>query len=238
MKEFPILFSTPMVQALLDGRKTMTRREVKGLPENASRDLVQIMVSGHHGEHGHVHCPYGGVGDMIWVREEHLITIESNCIVCEYKDGVVIGHHFKGLSIKTLTNIKRRKTLGKWQRGRFLPKDLARIWLQKTAIKAERLHDITTEDVLSEGVRYAVNDGRPCLELGVENSALSFLPDGILMFEEGKPVGAITEDMLLKAHWAELWCRINGRESYDANPWVWAISFKVLSTTGKPPINQ
>jgi len=250
MKEYPILFSTAMVQAILDGDKTMTRR-TNGL------EIINNNISAPYWQGAYLRevlrydiehktfalfkrkdkrgddCfkfPYGCVNDLIWVREEHLISVNGNHIQCVFKDSGSIMLHFDEIPANTLKNIKKRKTLGKWQRARFLPKCFARIWLEITEIEAERLHDITETDILREGVRIPCADNKPVFKLGVENSAASFLPEGFMQKDNGI---ILTQEMLLKAHWAELWCKINGRENYDTNPWVWAISFKVISTNGK-----
>ncbi|GAA4327553.1 hypothetical protein GCM10023149_31020 [Mucilaginibacter gynuensis] len=258
MKEHPILFSTDMVLAILAGRKTMTRRTVKkqpdlrGVDEDNIKDLKPIFETWYDEDSNKTRgpewylkdedseyiqdffakAPFGETGDLLWLKEEHLITVNGNIIVCEYKDGSKLEKHFKQVSLNTLRNIQKRKTLGKWQRGRFLPKEFCRIWLEKTATRVERLHEISIDDIKAEGVRYPVNDRKPVFKLGHENSALSFIPDEV--FENGHQNAQFTEEMLLNAHWAELWCSINGRENYDSNPWIWVIEFKVLSTTGKP----
>ncbi|SEM65794.1 hypothetical protein SAMN05192574_101363 [Mucilaginibacter gossypiicola] len=242
MKEYPILFSTAMVQAILAGNKTVTRREIKQLPTDTYLQTLVLHASGKYtwapnGKNPITDAdiierkpPFGEIGSKLWVREEHLISVNGNHIQCVFKDLGAIMLHFDEIPANTLKNLKKRKTLGKWQRARFLPKCFARIWLEITEIEAERLHDITETDILREGVRIPCADNKPVFKLGIENSAASFLPEGFMQKDNGI---ILTQEMLLKAHWAELWCKINGRENYNANPWVWAIFFKVISTNGK-----
>lgn len=252
MKEYPILYSTPMVLSILKDLKDKTRRKVSGL---ALKWLNEGFTPEFVADTENDLCPYGKVGDKLWVRETWkplgFVGEDDMEFVIEYKaDGVVRSNYFDEYEReqKLADMIDRECTKkgikingdGSWidnvcplsfRPGIHMWKEFARIWLEITEIRVERLDDITEADILSEGVRYPVNNGRPCFRLGVENSALSFMPKEFML--DGKGIKS-TEEMLLKAHWAELWCNINGRESYDANPWVWVISFKVLSTTGKP----
>lgn len=110
----------------------------------------------------------------------------------------------------------------------------ARIWLEVTDVRVERLQDIKSEDILKEGVRYNVVQSdipgkvNPVFKISGPNNAISFMPKNWEELPE-----ELKEDVLLYAHWAELWSEINGPESWQANPWVWVVSFKLLSTTGK-----
>jgi hypothetical protein len=103
----------------------------------------------------------------------------------------------------------------KWKPSIHMPKDVCRIWLEVTNVRAERLHDITEEDARAEGIREFTKDDKLC-KYG--------LPDWNW------------QDMFrtAKQSFMQLWCMINGFESWNENPWVWVIEFKVLSTTGKP----
>lgn len=207
MKERPISFSTPMVKAITSGIKSMTRRVKK----NES-------------------CPYGIAGDILWVREEHKISFGiNNTWICEFKDGRILSLYYKKISLTTNRKLQKRKTLGKWQRARFLPKEFARIWLEITESGYEHLHDISESDIVMEGVRIPVNgigSNKVLLRLGEKNSALDFLPSFCLDPDSPK----LTQKQLLFAHFAELWCEINGRDNWDENPLVWVLQFKVLST--------
>jgi len=234
MKERPILFSTPMVKAIIDGQKTMTRR-TKGLKmlkcENwyitaCKKYLSEWFFHKTHsiGRAEKVYvgiCPYGEPGDILWVRETF----------CQSWDNA--HKRWNPLYKADGKIVIDEDGIAKWKPSIHMPKDYARIWLQITSIKPERLHDISDEDIKAEGVRIPVNGlgtGKVLLALGEKNTAIDFLPKGCLAPDAPK----LTQSQLLHAFWAELWCKINGRESYDKNPWLWAISFKVLSTTGKP----
>ena len=224
MKEHPILFSTPMVQAILEGRKTQTRRIVKkDIPQNVTtidrynktgqftlwdnrRIVSQIGES-----------PYGKPGDLLWVRETWAKPLYTYFFKAEYSSPVL-----------------NRLTKGTWRPSIHMPKVAARIWLQIEEVKVERLQHISEEDIISEGVRIPVSeDNKVIYQLGVTHSALSFLPDGC--FADGMPTP--TQKQVLTAFFTELWVKINGIESWHENPWVWVVKFKVLSTTGKPEFN-
>ena len=126
----PILFSTPMVQAILENRKTMTRRVVKPQPESIDfyedRNVWFPEVS---------KCPYE-VGDVLWVRETFYKTIAE-----ELK-----GAFFYKADIDKLS------WTFKWKPSLFMPKEACRIFLEIKSIKVERLKDISREDARSEGI--------------------------------------------------------------------------------------
>jgi hypothetical protein len=144
MKEHPILFSTPMVQAILDGRKTMTRRIAKGVsslhygnPSQSIEDLWRFHVEGGSCQ-GHtntpltIKCPYGQVGNHLWVRETWCKDLDHNIF---YK----------------ADNMPPWKDT-KWKPSIFMPRSASRITLEITNIRVERLQEISNEDSLSEGI--------------------------------------------------------------------------------------
>ncbi len=213
MKTYPILFSTEMVQAIIKGNKTQTRRIVRPQPaETRAKDKNVIEVDayctgapksgmayywkddGVWNSSERFKCKYGHVGDVLWVREEHLITFSEDrkWITVGFKDGTTVRYYYKDLSLNLLKRLYKRKTIGKWQRARFLPKELARLFLKNENIKVERLKDITPDDSR----------------------------------REGKPNGAYAIDSICLQWFEELWKSINGAESWEANPWVWVIEFQ------------
>ena len=207
----PILFSTPMVQAILEGRKTMTRRIVKGIALDWLQP--QFFTPKYVASPENNLCPYGQPGDILWVRESfkyELVTVTGDPVTYYYK----------------ADNPDAEGTRCRFKPSIHMPFVAARIFLKIKSVAVERLQDIQRADILAEGVRYNV---APVDEKGFvnpvfkieDNSALSFMPDGwkIMREKELTPI-------LLFAHWAELWCKINGRQSWDANPWVWVVSFE------------
>jgi hypothetical protein len=143
MNEHPILFSTPMVTAILDARKIQTRRVVDKLYPISNPNGNWVYVGEENG--GYVFkdsisstiplkCPYGQVGDRLWVRETFLIATDNSIIY------------------KADNNMARHK--GIWKPSIFMPRWASRITLEIIDIKPQRLQDITHEDAISEGAKY------------------------------------------------------------------------------------
>ena len=142
MKERPILFSGPMVRALLAGTKTQTRRVVKKLPITLNRETNSLEVDGENIANGRfaklVACPYGQPGDRLWVREtfghfERNDNFTPGCEVFYRADG-------ECLEIKP------------WRPSIHMPRWASRITLEITSVRVERLQDISEADAIAEGV--------------------------------------------------------------------------------------
>lgn len=203
--ERPILFSGPMVRAILEGRKTVTRRAIKSDWIQSERAPIQVAPGAFHfwcsGEHS---CPYGMPGDRLWLRES--LQYDSEC-GHYYAAG---GAHGETVYLSSLFDDDAAQT-GYSYDGRLpersvpsihLPRRYSRILLEITDVSVERLHAITYEHAAAEGVHrdehrmwYATEDG------GIAHRY---------------PQGAFRD----------LWESINGPGSWDANPWVWAVEFK------------
>lgn len=205
-KESGILFSPTMVQAILKGQKTVTRRIMKKQPSTHHWTIFPDYKFGmnlfdaqngffvqfyHHFSRNHendvtVKCPYGKIGDYIWVKE----TFEDYQGAYNYKCGEygLLGE--------------------KWKSSMFMPKKAARIWLKITEIKVEKLNDIKLGDCIKEGIQ-------------------QFTKDSIL-HKYGLD-GSVWADMPRTAQEAfkMLWEKINGQFSWDKNPWVWVIEFEI-----------
>ena len=148
MADRPILFSAPMVRALLDGSKTQTRRVVKdtGLyaidaaihgPETAAREL-QALAS---------RCPYGMPGDQLWVREA-FAKIDGQTqpwIETDYR-----ATYKHGDRLGDTLGIKKR-----WTPSIHMPRAASRITLEVTGVRVERLQDINRGDAMAEGCPFA-----------------------------------------------------------------------------------
>lgn len=176
-KEKPILFSTPMVKAILEGRKTMTRRIKKD-----QSDLSNVLIG---------KCPYEK-GMRLWVKETFFndADFEEQPIYVYKADNENYPRGSSG-----------------WKPSIFMPRAASRITLEITNIRVERLQDISEEDSIKEGVETAL----------VENYRMTknYLTN---QFELYNP----------KKSFKTLWQSINGQESWDVNPWVWAITFKQI----------
>lgn len=234
MKTYPIAFSTEMRQAILDGRKTQTRRVVKhkdvfdvtnvlGSPDETIREIKNAPLELSKEDMFDIQddliqdCRYGQVGDVLWVREEHLITFSDDrkWITVEFKDATVFRYYYKDLSLSLLKRLYKRKTIGKWQRARFLPKELARIFLERTNTRVERLQDISEEDAVVEGVLLHEKGELYLNYIDQRYNTTQF----------------IYNCRSAKQSFSTLWYLINGDrrddpKSWLSNPWVWVIEFK------------
>lgn len=225
MKSTPILFNEAMVCAILNGNKTQTRRIVK-LKGNdgiqSDHDLWRYLdvdsmsgnqiASNKEGMFFWQHkeniirliqeqCPYGTVGDSIWVKEtwrtwESLDHVKPSNL----EDGVIIDYAAGGNSVGAFLVCDVSK---KWRSPLFMQKRFSRITLQITNVRIERLNDISEHDALAEGV-----DGD---------------------FANYKDYsGDIEGFAYATGSYRTLWESMNGAGSWAANPWVWVIEFEVL----------
>ncbi|MFT4175031.1 MAG: hypothetical protein QM627_00100 [Luteolibacter sp.] len=218
MIERPILFSAPMVVALLEGRKTQTRRIIKGDPfvvevdylkHNFDFDGNQSVEKTGEGKiiytkKGVTACPYGKVGDRLWVKEtwktdqvwDHLpprgIPEDQSIYFCADEDATGCVPFDWGKSRPSI----------------FMRRWMSRITLEIVSIRVERLHEISEEDVIAEGVD-------PCEALlGSDDIMVGAVADN---YQVSKP----------KARFILLWNKINGeKHSFESNPFVWVIEFK------------
>jgi len=187
MKERPILFNSDMVRAILDDRKTQTRRIIK----NPSR-LEGLMLKGEESEW----CPYGVVGDRLWVKETFRYAIFAlgcggHASGVEYKmRGIRFDKRAKKYA-KQRGNKDKYGQHAKWRSPRFMPKWAARLWLEITGIRVERVQEIGLRDCLAEGIE-----------------------------GQRKSVEQLRSDF-----W-RLWDSLNAKHSWKSNPWVWVIEFK------------
>ena len=146
MKERPILFSGEMVRAILDGRKTMTRRVIR-FPKGADNDCYPGIAAGHFwwfrdgfSTGQRIRCPYGQPGDRLWVRETYKI-VEPGFM--QEREEVYYRADFRYL--KPGEN-------GPWKPSIFMPRRASRTSLEIVSVKVERLQDITERDIIAEGI--------------------------------------------------------------------------------------
>ena len=207
MKEKPIIFSTPMVQAILQGRKTMTRRVVKPQPTSIidarKSPNVAFALSAEFEVNGSrtIICPYGQIGDRLWVRETWQHT---DCLNINPED------ESYGYIYKADNQPWEDLDYWRWKPSIHMPRSASRILLEITNVGVERVQDITEDDAIKEGIKK------------------------IHMAEKTVPVYAnyLLEGKLGTTNpihsFDTLWRKINGNESWNTNPWVWVIEFKVL----------
>lgn len=207
-KEYPCLFSTLMVQSILEGRKTKTRR-MRGLKKiNKNPDdwyfewadfalqkpwrftqkstVNEQSIKERNFNQEALKCPYGNIGDQLWVRESFIEIAEGNY---EYKAG------FTDEPIK-------------WKPSIHMPREACRILLEIVSIKVERLEDISEDDAKAEGVEK--------MEYGYRH----YCPDA----DDVSPGGDAVPDA--KSSFLSLFVKINGKAVILSNPWVWVIEFR------------
>lgn len=219
MRQLPIPYSEVMVKSLLQDLKKMTRR-TKGLEivnENPddwkignmlhlpleNRYMVEF-INKKNGKYGTILIPIS-IGDQLWVKESYQHTKILNINPEDENYGFV--YKADGQPWKDYEGWR-------WITGRFMPKAAARIWLEVTDIKCERLQDISPEDCIAEGI------------LPLNMSATQMAEMGQMYFDYSKPKQLFVDG--LNPFWSfnSLWCSINGGESWDANPWVFVYIFK------------
>jgi len=147
MKERPILFSGEMVRAILDGRKTQTRRIVK-IPKAFkwnihNDDRFPIAMRG-----TNIKCPFGNVGDRLWVRESWTHHQES-LEYAQAKHEDIMG----GSAIYYAATDPHPEQM-RWKPSIHMPRWASRIQLEITSGRVERLHDISEEDAKAEGTEF------------------------------------------------------------------------------------
>lgn len=229
--ERPILFSGPMVRAILDGRKTVTRRIVSGAPDGAccavygpdciagdgsASPACAMFFDGPTVESrglGVVRCPYGSPGDRLWVRETWMPRA-APCGVESFSNGVIYaatpdsgGGYAVHARESHADEIARLSKPGfTWRPSIHMPRWASRLTLEVVGIRVERLQEITEDDARAEGVDADTSAcdhaRRTCAEVACTGPGY-------------------------RAAFADLWNEINGeRASWASNPWVWVITFR------------
>ncbi len=152
MKERPILFSAPMVRAILDGSKTQTRRIIKpqpfARPEKRDDEYLWDVFAGDE-QSGTIACPFGQPGDNLWIRETWAINPNFG-----QDDREVV---FRATS---------QSASGWWKPSIHMPRWASRITLEITGVRVDRLQDISEADAISEGVHAGNGEFEGCYWIG------------------------------------------------------------------------
>lgn len=216
MKERPILFNEAMVRALLDGRKTQTRRVIKPQPLGyTGRKFIvpdDSPKAWHDSDDFLSFCPYGQPGDRLWVRETWKPSIAHSCAMdaCDCADVRVSYVADSGIKFFAEDDVSEEWLMPKAAlAGRnvpaiHMPRWACRLLLEVTAVRVERLQEISAADARAEGCL------PPDLPPDVSGVAGDYVADERTSF-------------------AILWNRINGPDSWQASPWVWVVEFRRIA---------
>ena len=149
MKERPIIMGAESVRAILEGRKTQTRRVIKPQPKFIGAPNVPFKTDDANPK-GIINCPYGNVGDRLWVRETVFFeTFHQQSDEELERDGF---NPNIGVWVYRADNHDYPTITANWTSPMFMPREASRITLQITDIRVERVQDITEEDAIAEGV--------------------------------------------------------------------------------------
>lgn len=206
-REKPILFSGPMVRAILEGRKSQTRRVIKG---EVRGDVVTATV---HLRNPLPTPPYM-VDDVLWVREAHLVA-DATCwadtdlpydvAICYCADGEEAGGNYVNVPesvqqkwmLEGVPDFLQEENWNKWRPSIHMHRWTSRISLRVTKVRCERLQDISDADCYAEGA------------ISMEDATWPGHPQECFR---------------------DLWDSINGKTyPWDSNPWVWVYEFEVVA---------
>lgn len=221
-RERPILFSAPMVRSILYGHKTQTRRIIKPRGRFSlfalDDDGKPMWTDSYILDPGNVdwrmrECPYGAPGDRLWVRE--------TCRAMEQEDGTDGVFYLADEMFRVIENSqeaadrwmamshyggKRRSMAGVSVPAIHMPRWASRITLAVTDVRVQRLREISGQDAVAEGAGLQDCYGPDC-------------PNDLDGCNARGCFGA-------REWYRDLWNTINGPGSWDANPFVWAITFE------------
>lgn len=239
MVERPVIFNGEMVRAILAGRKTQTRRVMKQQPPEGwcpvnSRGVADLVArtytKGVVDRHGCLQAgpevygvadetwgavsPFGKPGDRLWVRETHREVGYSECGCSDHCECQKGGYAYRADGFDGEE---------KWTPSIHMSRYAARILLEITSVRTERLNDISHEDAEMEGIHHEVWDQTVVARnYSTKNDFFQFWDEDLPHYVE--------MDELYRASFRSLWQSIYGQESWDSNPWVWVVEFKQVQS--------
>lgn len=222
--EKPILFSAPMVRAILADTKTQTRRVVN--VDHLEKQRGTLSIDGW--QKGDIEVaewrdlakhwnPYGQPGEHLWVRETWRTEVHTG----EWKK---IGYRATDTNeaCQPATNMPEFERLWEkhqdhWRPSIFMPRWASRITLEIVSVRIERLQDISADDARAEGMRddmiHLTGNGRAIMARKYD------------VYNGDRP----SRDEIAIAHYRGIWESINGHGSWEKNPWVWVIEFRKMN---------
>ncbi|HHI5242175.1 TPA: hypothetical protein ACP331_000725 [Pseudomonas aeruginosa] len=243
MKERPILFTGPMVRAILEGRKTVTRRVMKPQPTpckdgghhwpcKVHQSMLHVERELQNGEGcwcglAEAACPHGQPGDRLWVRETwgvisntwnesgNMVDWTPDRPATPIRDLPFGSGYYSGHAIYAADGPMEwagdddggGEPRSAWKPSIHMPRAISRILLEITAVRVERLHDLSEDQAEAEGTQGCV----PYCQSPYDSDGAPACDCMILTYKES---------------FQALWSSINGAASWAANPWVWAVEFK------------
>lgn len=248
MKEHGMIFNGEMVRAILDGRKTQTRRIMKDQPSDGfhpTHNGYDLDLNAHWytpsvvDKNGYLHpakkdvfgvadenegrtCPFGAVGDLIWVREAFQGPLVSEELLEEYRaypekfeNPEYCEYAADGGPRPEYCDLDDNLRHG-WRPSIHMPRWASRLTLEITGVRVERLNGISETDAEAEGIDMeALFDAQDCYDCIADHNMT------------GRPTAT--------GAFKYLWESIYGEENWQANPWVWVIEFKVVPNVQDNP---
>lgn len=219
MKDRPILYSGPMVRGILEDRKSQTRRIVKyNSAIGGIHPAVSSIVHRGDGRFGFeasealkrqycttfplhaIRCPYGQPGDRLWCRETWRADgLGTDCLRVASRETIK-----ENLCYRADFDASEIEAHIRWKPSIFMPRWASRITLEVTAVRVERLQEISREDAIAEGIFFDEH------------------LDGYVSDSDGRSFHGSDP----RISYMHLWNSINGPGSWDINPWVWVLSFR------------
>ena len=237
MREKPILFSTEMVRAILNGWKTQTRRVIKPQPNGEIKANIPYEFYGSKTERIFTDtkaylAPYS-VGDVLWVRETWRCikydSMDGNLSYgVKFKDGE--QEHFEFDDNERFHQFGKYAFKNGWQSPYYMPREAARLFLLVKAVRVERLQEITEQDAIAEGALYT--------DFGTHVPTWKASLDGGKTYHPARPqqhngwhMSPVNSPdqcyFTATSAFAGYWNRLNAKRghSWDTSPWVWVIEF-------------
>lgn len=200
-KDKPILFSGPMVRALLEGRKTQTRRVLKGRKDvNFGCELAPCELAGEINNGDYDNSPFAP-GDLLWVRETWTARMTHGWTIADARSRMY--------QEQILYRADDGESIDGWWPSIHMPREFSRLTLEVTGVRVERLQDISEEDAEAEGVTKVKDHCYVVRGFGYDEAGLCHSRATI--------------------PFAQLWDSLNEPRGFgwEANPWVVAVSFRV-----------
>lgn len=226
MRERPILFNADMVRAVLDGRKTQTRRIIQSAAKNmqaSGHKVIEYREPGDkwYGEHVFsmcnqsgtwcdytkeqflAKCPFGAVGDRVWLRETFRVHSRATDVATLVYKASEQQSWTQQTHRVPIEKCNKPAVVDKWTPSIHMPRWASRITLEITGVRVERMFDISEADARAEGVEQ--------------------LRGG---FWRHYQPGWTQHQLSARGSFVTLWKSIYGEEGWQANPWVWVVDFK------------